>query len=743
MSSPALSSSFGLLHPKIQQWLWSKNWSSLREAQELAIPAVLEGTKDIIISASTAAGKTEAAFLPIATRLANDGTKRLGCLCVSPLKALINDQHSRLEHLFGEVELDVHRWHGDVGSNKKQDLVKNPRGVLLITPESLEAIFVLKGMGVRELFGSLQYIVIDEMHAFMGTERGMQLQSLMHRVESAIERRVPRIGLSATLGDMRLAARFLRPRDAEAVLPIVSREDTRELKLQVRGYKVVAPKSSTDAIEDIENDRGPYHLFDIAEHIFKTLRGADHLVFANRRRDVEQLADLLRRKSDEMRVPNEFLPHHGSLSRALREEAEAFIKDTSKPGTLVCTTTLEMGIDIGSVTSIAQVGVPPSVASLRQRLGRSGRRDNEPSILRIYVAEPEITSASTLLDRLRTNLVQSIAMVNLLLDGFCEVPAEGQLHLSTLVQQILSCIAQHGGIYAPVLHERLCVSGPFKAIDAKTFATLLRGLGERELIQQMQNGELVMGVAGEKLVNHYTFYTAFITREEYTLLVSGQVLGSLPIDFPLVIDNFLIFAGRRWRIAEVQEREKVVLLEPAKGGRVPDWNSGRSLVDDRVRQEMFAVYCSNEMPAFLDKRAQELLVEARAEFERAQLRFTSIIEAEGDVLLFPWRGDRAMHTLELFLQQQALQVTREGPSLRISTVPSDDVKALLSATADKPVDRVVLAQAVRNLETEKHDANLPLDLLVVGYARRELLADLPSLTLDTHATLRHAQEGHV
>ncbi len=721
----ASSSSFALLHPKLQQWLWSKEWSSLRQAQELAIPPIVAAERDVIISASTAAGKTEAAFLPIATRLANDDVKRLGCLCVSPLKALINDQHTRLEQLFAAVDLDVHRWHGDVPGNKKLDLLKKPRGVLLITPESLEAIFILRGMGVRELFGSLRYVVVDELHAFMSTERGMQLQSLLHRIESAIERRVPRVGLSATLGDLSIAARFLRPRDAEAVLPIVSTEDTRELKIQVRGYKVVAPPAS-ESVEDIakrEHDRGSYHLFDIAEHVFKTLRGTDNLVFANRRRDVEQLADLLRRKSEQLGVPNEFLPHHGSLSRALREEAEAFIKDTSKPGTLVCTTTLEMGIDIGSVTSIAQVGVPPSVASLRQRLGRSGRREGEPSVLRIYVAEPEITPKSTLVDRLRMSLVQSIAMVNLLLEGFCEVPSEGQLHLSTLVQQVLSCIAQHGGVFAPVLFERLCGSGPFGAVDEKMFATLLRALGEKELISQMHNGELVIGIAGEKLVNHYSFYTAFWTREEYTLLVGGQVLGSLPIDFPLVVDNFLIFAGRRWRILEVDAREKVVMLEPAHGGRVPEWSSGHSVVDDRVREEMFAVYCSNEVPVFLDKRGQELLAEARDEFERAQLRFSTVVESEGDALVFPWKGDRVLHTLELLLGGAGLSVTREDSALRIAERLRHDVEQALAAIAQHTTDVVALAGTVNNLEAEKHDAYVPRVLLVLDYARRDLRAD--------------------
>ena len=302
-SEGAACSAFECLHPKIQQWVWRRGWQELRPAQVAAAAPILGGDRDVIISAATAAGKTEAAFLPICSALLHAPATDPGIevLCVSPLKALINDQHGRLEDLCAELDVAVHRWHGDVGSHKKAKLLKAPSGILLITPESLEALFVLHGIGVAALLASLRYVVVDELHAFIGTERGAQLQSLLHRVELVIRHRVPRIALSATLGDLRLAADFLRPGAGSEAVSIEGDDDGQELQLQLRGYRIVAPMlNATEAIEaekagvDVTTeDVTEGDKVTIAEHLFKVLRGTDNLVFANARRDVETYVDLL------------------------------------------------------------------------------------------------------------------------------------------------------------------------------------------------------------------------------------------------------------------------------------------------------------------------------------------------------------------------------------------------------------------------------------------------------------------
>ena len=346
----------------MQRWIYDQGWTNLHDAQERAIPIILAENQDLIISAATAAGKTEAAFLPICSALAAVDRKTdrgPDVLYVSPLKALINDQYDRLDLMCERADLLVHRWHGDVSSTAKSKAADTAGGILLITPESLEAFLVRRGSEARGFFGRLRYIVIDEVHSFIGSARGAQLQSLLNRVELAARRRPPRVGLSATLGDMAVAKRFLRPTDPQAPAVVESTAE-QEIQLQVRGYRSNAPVPGEDL-----DDAPPADETAIADHLFKTLRGSDNLVFANSRRQVEIYANRLAELSDDRGAPNEFWPHHGNLAKAVREDVERQLKDRTRPVTAVCTSTLELGIDIGSVSSVAQVGPPPSVAALR------------------------------------------------------------------------------------------------------------------------------------------------------------------------------------------------------------------------------------------------------------------------------------------------------------------------------------------------------------------------------------------
>lgn len=305
-----ISSTFHRLHPGVQKWIWQQKWPSLRPIQEQAIPPILTGEKDVIISAATAGGKTEAAFLPIFSRLMEETGIGIGVLCVSPLKALINDQFRRLSEIGELLEISVTPWHGDIDAGRKRRLLKQPRGILIITPESLEALFVRHGTDMPAVFQVLNYLVIDELHAFIGSERGKQLQSLMHRVEQVIRRRIPRIGLSATIGDMRLAAEFLRPGKADQVNLILSDEEGQEIQIQVRGYRKVDPNLAKDLNLNLnpegEADESGHSQdeLDIAAHLFRVLRGDTNLIFINSRADVESYTDRLRRFAEQQRLPH-------------------------------------------------------------------------------------------------------------------------------------------------------------------------------------------------------------------------------------------------------------------------------------------------------------------------------------------------------------------------------------------------------------------------------------------------------
>ncbi|MCU1685181.1 MAG: box helicase [Amycolatopsis sp.] len=710
MNSPTSASEalhFDRLHPLVRRWVWQQGWNELHDIQDAAIPAILDGNNDVLIGAATAAGKTEAAFLPICSKIAGQSGPGIQALYVGPLKALINDQFRRMEELCEVLEIRTHRWHGDVAGTRKQAMLRNPSGILLITPESLEAMFVLRGTHIPRLFASLQYVVIDELHSFLDTERGAQLLSQLHRLEIAVKRQIPRIGLSATLGDMSLAAAQLRPSDGDKVTILESQASGQDLRLQVRSYvdeRPAAP-SDTDAGEET-SVRG------IADHLFANLRGKTNLVFANARSRVELYAAELADRSLHAGVPNEFHAHHGNLAKELREDVEAMLKDPTKPTTAVCTTTLEMGIDIGAIAQVAQIGPPPSVASLRQRLGRSGRR-NEPAILRAYCASMAVDAETPLLDRLQLPLVQTIASIELLLDRWCEPPEPAQLHLSTLIQQLLSLIAQHSGVLPLEAYRVLCGRGsPFFIVTSTQFAELLRTLGSKDVLTQSNDGTLLLGGRGEPTVNHYTFYAAFQTSEEYRLIHSGRQLGTMPIDFPLYEDLLLVFAGQRWRVTAIHEEDKVVQLTPAPGGKPPQLGVSAGLVHAEVRVRMRTLLEDDRAAAYLDLQSRTLLEQARREYATLQLDHCPIITDGADTLLLPWTGDRQLHTLAAILNETGMEATVDGAALRLIGTPRSAALTAMAKIADSPAPGPdQLARKVENKTTAKFDDWLGEDLL--------------------------------
>lgn len=714
MTVPA-TSNFYRLHPRVQQWIASKKWPALREIQELAIPPILAGDKDVIITAATAQGKTEAAFLPIFSQLVDQPAQGIQVIGLGPLKALINDQHRRLSAIGDCLNIPVCPWHGDIGSGPKKRLLKQPAGMLLITPESLEALFVLRGQELSRLFASLSYIVIDEMHSFISIERGRQLQSLMQRVEQVVGRPVPRIGLSATLGDMSLAAEFLRPGQQERVQLVQSFAKGDELKLQLRGYRSAPP----DPEEEEDETMPPPDAVEIAQHLFQSLRGEKNLIFINSRRQVERYADILRNFSAEYRVPNEFMPHHGSLSKELRAEAEEALK-RDHPVNVICTMTLEMGIDVGAVQSIAQIGPPSSVASTRQRLGRSGRRAGDPAIMRVYVSVPQLSAYTSPEQALYPDLVQGIAIINLLLKGWYEPPIAGRLHISTLIQQMLSSIAQQGGIRADQAWHDFCEQGPFQEMEQDLFIKLLRCLGERDLIQQSQDGLLLLGLKGERLVNHYTFYTAFSTTEEYRISTPDRFLGTLPTAMPIVEEMILLFAGQRWEVQSVDEEKQMVMVTPSEGeGQAPAFGGSSGFVHDRVRQTMRDIYRSTDVPVYLDATAKKLLKEARQSFSDCGLDQEYIVGEDEQVLLFPWRGSLIMNTLHMLLLDSGLKASQEGLAIKVKGVEPDELMPYLQSLVNLgPANPLRLADVVRNKRSEKYDWVLTDELLNHNYVAR-------------------------
>lgn len=782
------SKGFDKLDKLLQKWIWSKNWTELNDIQEDAIDPILDANQDIIISAPTASGKTEAAFLPAISSVLQNKTIGVGILYISPLKALINDQYRRLVSLQDITGMPVTPWHGDISLSKKDKLINNPYGILLITPESLESLILRKSGWCKSSFRNLGYIIIDEYHAFIGSERGIQLQSLMHRLEFLTQKNVPRIALSATLNDLDSAGCYLRPNAQNQPIIIKPKQGHSGLMVQLRGYIDTAPNiensyelesikgncnfehgkiyfdlseerisykviSSTGELiddfipfSDIYSDTWELHdnsqllskilavtdlrghtnvhdtsaLTKIIKDIYSKLRGQSNLIFANSRALTEQISTSLSDLCLEQGVPNEFFPHHGNLSKELRESLETRLQEEKLPTTAVCTMTLELGIDIGIVNSIAQVTSPHSVASLRQRVGRSGRRDDNTSVLRLYLIEDELIPRSHVVDRLRFETFQSIAMVNLLIQGWYEPPFIDQYHMSTLIQQTLSVIGQYGGVLATQLWSLLCKTGPFHKVDQNTYSIILKCMGKNELIQQTKGGQLVLGRKGERLIEHYTFYSAFSVPDEFTLETKGKTLGSIPVDSSLLPNQTLIFAGKRWKIVNIDEQRKIISLVKSTGGTPPKFSGIGQGIHDKVREEMYRIFLAKEMPVYLNKSAKELFQEGIEFFHSLSLGSKSYFQNASTLYLFPWRGDRVVNTIVAILRTYRFEVDNFRGIIEIRKISLEDLKQVLNKLMSSELPKTTdLAKDNKNLAKEKHDIFLSHELLTFNYGVKE------------------------
>lgn len=724
VSSSDSSDPFLSLHPKVQRWIWQQNWRELRPIQVAAIQHIIGSEADIILAAATAAGKTEAAFLPILSKVADLEDQGFSVIYISPLKALINDQFQRLEALCEALDLPVTKWHGDASQTAKAKARKDPRGVVLITPESIEALMVRRGPEVRRLLNATAFIVVDELHAFQVGERGVHLASLLKRLEAQAGRKLRKIGLSATIGDYEAAKYFLSPTAPDAVTIVNPLSSEAELRLQLRGYRdqdFVEPNSSQYQDSDVEPGSTAFR--DIVSHLHQTLRGTNNLVFAGRRQMVEAYADGLASLCEAHTQPNEFFPHHGSLSKSLREELEERLKDNILPTTAIATTTLELGIDIGSVTSVAQIGAPSSISGLRQRVGRSGRREGQPSVLRVYVSEPDKPKRPDVFSCMRSGVVQAVAAVHLLLKGFLERGNNAGTHFSTLLHQTLAVIQERGGAKAEDLYRILCGPGPFSGISPVDYMQLLRAMGPRvpALIEQGSDGLIMLGPVGEQLTGRYDFFAVFMSDEEYRIVTADRALGTLPISNPLKAGDYLTFAGRRWIVELVDEPAKVIRVTQAPAGRLPRFEGGDAApLADELLGEMRAVYRGSARPSFVDAVGYSLLQEARELYAELGLDAHSVVQDGDDTFIFLWLGTKGVHTWKLALSWAGIETLPDPLGLHAPGKSVADVlEAIKRITTARPTADE-LAARVDTLHRQKYDAFVPDEMLRKAFAQTRI-----------------------
>lgn len=661
---------FALLAVPLQRCLWQMGWTHLRAIQAQAIELVLRSEYDGLISASTAAGKTEAAFLPVLSKIYESPQPSVQALYVGPLKALINDQFRRLDELCEHAEIPVHRWHGDVTAGRKSKLLAKPAGVLLITPESIESLFVNRSSALAKLFRHLQFIVIDEVHAFVGHERGRHLRSLLFRLERYVSAPYRLLALSATLGDaVPQYAKWMRPEQPERVHLIDDPDGQRSIRFRINGYTVGKTGTQPRSVEESASQH-------LVADLYNQVAGNKNLIFANAKGDVEYYADLLNGICLKQGRPPEFLVHHGSVSKDVREHTEELMR-SNRPHSTLCSSTLELGIDIGNVAQVGQIGVPWTVASQVQRLGRSGRREDEPSIMQVYLEEQTLSPGSDLADRLRPSLLQAVALTELMLEHWIEPPRIDELDFSTLIQQVLSTLVERGGAKATELFDCLVARGAFARVVPQQFAELLHCLANHDLIEQTSEGELILGLEGEAIVRSYEFYSAFLTPPEYDVICGSKSIGKLPssIRLPEPGDHFLL-SGRRWEVLEIDANRQQILVVLAKKRKRPEFAGSSADIHTVVRRKMREVLLSEKNFAYLNPEARDWLESSRNDARQSGLDDTQWVRYGRNACeLYPWVGSRTL---------TAMQLLARFAKLDVSTIPDRKPPIALRFAKNQP-----------------------------------------------------------
>jgi ATP-dependent Lhr-like helicase len=474
-------------------------------------------------------------------------------------------------------------------------------------------------------------------------------------------------------------------------------------------------------------------LDDIATHILNTCAQHTNLVFGNAKQDLEVLADRLHALVKVLKLPHDpFHVHHGSLSKDVRAETEALLK-SGHPATVLCSSTLEMGIDIGSVRRVAQLDPPWSVASMRQRLGRSGRRDGEPACMCLYSRDESPHSGSSVTDLLFPNLIRAVSLTRLMLSKWLEPHDGDRLHLSTLVHQILSCLRESGGMSAASLYANLIRIGAFGGVSEMMFRRVLKSLGNQEIIEQVPTGELILAPKGERITSDRDFYAAFASSEEFAIRHDGRELGKLQSSLVPPQGENLILGGRRWCVIDINSTAKTVFVAPAKGGKAPVFRGAGGEIHNRVVEEMRCVLADSDEPLYLDPSGQLLLKAARQIARRTGVLSPGYIVRTNSVQWFPWLGTRGMLTLKLHARCAGISAETDLLSITYMETDVDRWRGHLKSIQDGNYNALALAQTMAVKTFEKFDEALDETLLDEANAHDRL--DLPSASARARSML--------
>lgn len=638
---------FKLLSEKMQKRIWAMKWERFTPVQDQTIPLIMQTDSDVIVSANTASGKTEAVYLPIITKIEATAQAELKVIYISPLKALINNQFERIETLCKECEIKIYRWHGDVGQSQKNKLLKNPTGILQITPESLESLFINKTGHLKSLFQGVEFIVIDEIHSFLDSQRGAQLRSLLSRMETYTRVRPRILGLSATIQNFDLIKRWINHKRPEDVEVVEASDEGKELQYSLLHF----PAGKDGKI--------PLGLF---EDLRDVTRDFQSLIFCNSRGTVEETTVMLNRLAEKEGIKEGYFAHHSSIDKAEREYVEKRLAASRVPQSIVCTSSLELGIDIGAIDLVCQLDTTFTVSSLKQRMGRSGRKQEEPQLLQMYTTSGD-------------SLVQSIAVMNLLLEGWIEPAVGYPVPYDILFHQIISLCQEYNGVTWSQLLRSLEENAVFFKLPKHDIVNLISHMVHMEMLEIVPGlNEYIVGLEGERLLRGKDFYSVFMVAIYYDVYCGIRKIGQLDKGVRFDIGENVILAGKLWTIRDMDTKKNKIYVQAAANAKKPKYLSDPGKIDRKIAETMFEVLCSEEQFPYLDSKASQSLEGLRRKYHMYGVTINQRVAWESrDILVFePFVGTVICNTLIWLLRAvSGLDIKRWPSQAERIVLPKD------------------------------------------------------------------------
>lgn len=603
-------SSFEQLHTAVQHHVVnSLGWRQLRSFQEEVIPDILAG-RHMIILAPTAGGKTEAAFLPVASRMLSEGWKGLSVLYICPIKALLNNLDTRLQRYCSLLGRRSALWHGDVTATDRRHVLRDPPDCLLTTPESLELMLVSPNVDARSLFSNLRVAIVDEIHAFAGDDRGWHLLSVLHRITRLAGRELQRIGLSATVGNPELLVEWLSG-SCSGPRTIYRPKEATTGKAEVK----------LDYVGSLEN---------AAVVISRLHRGEKRLVFVDSRARAEELGAGLRQLGTTAFVT------HSSLSQEQRRQAEDAFANRDDC-VIVATSVLELGIDVGDLDRVIQIDSPTTVSSFLQRMGRTGRRQGTVRNCLFLATRDE-------------PLVQAAGLIDLWREGYVEPiqPPPEPYHI--LAQQLMALVLQEHGVGRHTWLEWVADMPGFTGLSAQHIQEMVAWMLSHGILWEEQ-GMLGIGQKGEETYGRRHFLellSVFLSPPLFTVLHGRQELGfvdELTFLGKQEHSHVLLLGGRAWHVSHIDWQQRIAHVEVFEGRGRTRWKGRGQGLSFRLCQAIQRVLAEDGMRSWWSQRTRTQMADVRSKFPWLTCEGTVVAHDEGGMTWWTFAGQKANATL--------------------------------------------------------------------------------------------------